>query len=136
MNKKMNFIKKYVLQFNLWIGFIISYTLSQLIIYYMSGANFFKSPMYILLPIFAYFAMYFITPILIKNLNLKKWVLITTFSIIGIFAMYTALYIYHWDILKILNNAPIKFGFWKIFLDSAYLEFLVSGIIGILFYKE
>ena len=121
---------------NLIIGFIVSYILSQIIIYLLSKNNFFKSPMYILLPIFAYFALYLITPAINKYVKSDNIATSIAFLIICVVSFYIALYIFHWNTLGILNNRAIEFNYLKILLDSAFLEFTLAGIIGILFSKK
>jgi len=121
---------------NLIIGFIVSYVLSQIIIYLLSKNNFFKSPMYILLPIFAYFALYLITPMINKYIKSNNIATSIAFLIICVVSFYIVLYIFHWNTLGILNNITIEFNYFKILLDSAFLEFTLAGIIGILFSKK
>jgi uncharacterized membrane protein (GlpM family) len=117
------------------IGFLISYILSQILIYLVSKSNFFKSPLYILLPVFSYFALYLITPIINKELKINNFLTTIGFILISLIAFYVVLYMFHWNAL-VLNNIPIKFDYFKIIIDSAFLEFILAGIIGILFSKK
>ncbi|MDD3178203.1 MAG: hypothetical protein PHR26_01660 [Candidatus ainarchaeum sp.] len=125
MNKKINL--------KLIIIFIISYAFSQILIKILSPTNFFTSPMYILLPIVGFGGMYYLTPTIMKYINLKnKYYFSIIFFIIGILCFLIATFFFYWNSLKILNNMPIKYPFFKILLDSAYLELIISGIFGIL----
>jgi hypothetical protein len=43
---------------------------------------------------------------------------------------------FYWNTLKVLNNQPIAFPYFKILLDSAFLEFIISGVFGIFSIKK
>jgi small-conductance mechanosensitive channel len=124
--------------------FIVSYIISLALIWWLSKDNFFKSPMYILLPIVGFFALYYFTKPITEFANLKKTNFLIIFTIVGIIGFIVAIYFYYWN-YAILNNLGtmeiMKYSIgthpiFKGFITSAYLEFLISGIIGILAAKK
>lgn len=116
----------------IWIFFIISYIVSQLLIYFLSRSNFMKSPMYIFLPVVGYFAMYFLADIIKKEININTLTLVISFVLLCLIAEYLAVYLFNYNTYVILNNMSVRFDYFKILLDSAFLEFIVSGIFGII----
>jgi hypothetical protein len=93
--------------------------------------NFLKSPMYLLLPIVGFFAMYYLTKPIMNYMKIKnKYLFIGIFIIVALAAFYIMLFIYFWNIQAILGHTTISFNFLKYLKDSAYLEFLISCILG------
>jgi uncharacterized membrane protein len=132
MNKER---KKIILKFSLWL--IISFVISQGLIYLLTKDNFFTTPMYIFLPLVGFIGFYYLTPILEKYIDYKnKYKIALVFAVLGLFAFYIAILFYAWQI-KLLNpNWPMQLQFFKVLLDSAFLEFIISGIIGIIFSEK
>jgi len=120
MNNKLKF----------WIYLIATYIVCELLVYFLSKDNFFTSPMYVLLPIIGFVGLYFVTPIACKYMKINKTIFFILFIALAVIAFYVALYFFFWNYFKVLNDLPIKFPFFKILLDSAYLEFIVAGILG------
>ena len=126
MNKK---IKNHLL---IALLFVVSYVISQGLIKLLSPSNYFKSPMYILLPIVGFFAMFYFTPIIQDYIQYHNtYVFAIVFLILGVLAFYLATYMFFWNSLGILNDRAVSYPFWKIFFESIFLEFIVSGITGI-----
>ncbi len=118
--------------------FILGYFLSQLAIYFLSKDNFFKSPMYILLPIVGFFAFYFLTPVIEKYTNWNFYVILVLFLIICILVQYLILYIYAYQIYVVLNKMaiPKDLGIFKQLLESAFFPFIISSVIGMFASKK
>lgn len=110
--------------------FIVGYFLSQLAIFFLSKDNFFKSPMYILLPIVGFFAFYFLTPYVEKYTEWNIFVIIITFLVISIISHYLVIYIYGYYIYVVTGTMPKNLGIIDLFLSSAFLPFVISSVIG------
>ena len=132
MNKER---RNKVLKFSLWL--IVSFVISQGLIYLLTKENFFTTPMYIFLPIVGFIGLYHLTPMLEKYIDYKnKYKIALIFAIAGIFAFYVAVLFYAWQI-KLLNPTWImQLQFFKVLLDSAFLEFIISGVLGIIFSEK
>ena len=122
---------------------IITFLISQIMVYFISKENFLKSPMYILLPIVGFFGTYFLTKYFLEFTKIKKWVFLIVFVLMGFFIYYFILVLYYYQIYVILNNVPfttaigiLNKNFFTLLLDSAYLEFLFSATIGLIFSKK
>ena len=125
------------MRFKVFIFFIISFIISQILVRLLSKSNYFKSPMYVLLPIVGYFAMYYLTPNILKFMNMKnKNLFCFYFIVVALASFYVALFLFHWNVQLILSHVPIRFNFFKMLGNSAYLEFVISGAIGILAINE
>lgn len=118
--------------------FLIGVGLSFILIYFFTPEDFFKSPMYMLLPIVGFFATYYTTKYFMEYVEIKKkFVYLIFFIVIGVLGYYLAIFFYYWNIVN-LNNIPFSelfrfvFGNNQMFLTSAYLGFLVSGVFGII----
>ncbi len=124
-----------VIRFSVWL--IISFVISQGLIYLLTKSNYFTTPMYIFLPLIGFIGFYYLTPIIEKYTNYKNkyWIAII-FAIAGVFAFYIAVLFYAWQI-KLLNPTwPMQLQFFKMLLDSAFLEFIIAGIFGIIFSEK
>jgi len=132
MNKER---RNKIIKFSVW--FIISFIISQGLIYLLSKSNFFTTPMYIFLPIVGFIGFYYLTPIIEKYIEYKnKYVIASIFVLAGIFAFFIAILFYAWQI-KLLNPTwTMQLQFFKTFLDSAFIEFIISGAIGIIFSEK
>jgi len=133
MKLKKN-IKK--IDYKMVIWFVVSLIVSYLLIYLLTPGDFFKSPMYMLLPIVGFFGMYMITEYAQKYMHIKnKYYFILIFLLVGIIAYYLAIFFFYWNIIR-LNDLPIKelFKFmiqnYKMLFSSAFLGFLISGAFG------
>lgn len=122
---------------------IITFLISQIMVYLISKENFLKSPMYVLLPMVGFFGTYFLTKYFLEFTKIKKWTFLIVFVVMGFFIYYFILFIYYYQIYIILNNATLAKMFedlhkifFKTLLDSAYLEFLFSAIMGLIFSKK
>ena len=122
---------------------IITFLISQIMVYLISKENFLKSPMYVLLPIVGFFGTYFLTKYFLEFTKIKKWTFLIAFVIMGFFIYYFILFIYYYQIYVVLNNVSLAKTFealhkifFKTLLDSAYLEFLFSAIMGLIFSKK
>jgi len=122
---------------------IITFLISQIMVYFISKENFLKSPMYVLLPIVGFFGTYFLTKYFLEFTKIKKWTFLIVFVIMGFFIYYFILFIYYYQIYVVLNNVSLAKTiealhkiFFKTLLDSAYLEFLFSAIMGLIFSKK
>jgi hypothetical protein len=122
---------------------IITFLISQILVYFISKENFLKSPMYVLLPIVGFFGTYFLTKYFLEFAKIKKLTFLIVFVVMGFFIYYFVLFIYYYQIYVVLNNVAflktleiLNKGFFKTLLDSAYLEFLFSAIIGLIFSKK
>jgi len=130
-------MKKTKINYTLIILFIVAMGISSLLVKYLSPSNFFKSPTYIFLPIVAFFGMYYFSKDIMNYVKIKnKFTFAGLFTIICLVCFYIAIFIFYWNALKILNNQPISFPYFKILIDSAFLEFIVAGIFGILAIKK
>lgn len=136
MNNKKNILFTIILS-------IITFLISQIMVYFISKDNFLKSPMYILLPIVGFFGTYFLTKYFLEFTKIKKWTFLIVFVVMGFFIYYFILFLYYYQIYVVLNNdllsKTIKIlnkDFFKLLLDSAYLEFLFSAIVGLIFSKK
>lgn len=120
------------------IFFIIGYFLSQLAIYFLSKDNFFTSPMYILLPIFGFFAFYFLTPVIEKYMQWNFYVVLGIFLIVCLIAQYLILYIYAYQIYVVLNKMaiPKDLGIFKQLLESAFFPFIINSVFGMFASKK
>jgi len=122
---------------------IITFLISQIMVYFISKENFLKSPMYVLLPIVGFFGTYFLTKYFLEFTKIKKWTFLIAFVVMGFFIYYFILFIYYYQIYVVLNNVSLAKTFealhkifFKTLLDSAYLEFLFSAIMGLIFSKK
>ena len=115
---------------------VITYVISQGLIKFLSPSNFFTSPMYILLPLVGFIGMYYLAPSIMKYIHIKNKITFAgIFFVVGIFCFLIATFFFYWNTLKVLNNMPINYPFFKLLLDSAYLEFIISGALGIITIK-
>jgi hypothetical protein len=121
--------------FNVVLYFIISFIITQGLVYLLSKDNFFTSPTYVLLPVFGFFSLYLLTKPILVDLKINKIKLIVSFLIVCLLGYYFALFFYNYNIYVILNNMPIRMNFFNMFLKSSFLTFVVSGLFGILFSK-
>lgn len=122
---------------------IITFLISQIMVYLISKENFLKSPMYVLLPMVGFFGTYFLTKYFLEFTKIKKWTFLIVFVVMGFFIYYFILFIYYYQIYVVLNNVSLAKTFealhkifFKTLLDSAYLEFLFSAIMGLIFSKK
>lgn len=119
---------------------IITFLMSQIIVYFLSKENFLKSPMYILLPLVGFFGMYFFTNHFIEFVKIKKLYFFIIFVLMGLFIYYFILVLYFYQIYVVLNGLSIsmalKIDYFGLLLDSAFIEFLFSGAVGIIFAKK
>ncbi|MDD4049488.1 MAG: hypothetical protein PHX47_00595 [Candidatus ainarchaeum sp.] len=122
--------------------FVITIIISYLLIYFITPSDFFKSPMYMLLPIVGFFGMYYFTEYTLKYMEIKnKYNLLIIFLIVGIISYFLAFFFFYWNIIN-LNNLPMKelfkfiFNNYDFFFKSAFLEFIISGAIGIIASKK
>jgi len=124
-----------IIKFVIWL--IISFVISQGLIYILTNSNFFTTPMYIFLPLIGFIGLYYLTPIIEKYTSYKnKYWIATIFAVAGIFAFFIAILFYGWQI-KLLNPTwPMQLQFFKMLLDSAFLEFIISGVFGIIFSEK
>jgi hypothetical protein len=118
--------------------FIVGIFLSYALIYMLTPSDFFKSPMYMLLPIVGFFGMFIISKYLIDYMKIKnKYYFALLFIGIAIVAYYLAIFFFYWNIV-VLNNLEMKelfkfvFQNQNLFLTSAFLEFIIGGVFGIL----
>ncbi len=132
MTKKIKFNLKAIIWF--LIAIIITYGM----IYLLTPGDFFKSPMYMLLPLVGFFVMFYITEYIMKYIHLKnKYIFLGIFIVLGIIAYYLAIFFFYWNIIT-LNNIPAKelfkfvFGNTSLILTTAFLEFIVAGAFGII----
>jgi hypothetical protein len=123
------------------IGFIIAIGLSYLLIYILTPADFFKSPMYMLLPIVGFLGMFYFSKYIMDYVQIKnKYYLVIAFLVVGVVGYYLAIIFFYWNI-AILNDIALKeilkhiFQNQSLLLKSAFLEFLISGAIGIIAHK-
>jgi len=118
--------------------FILAYVLSQTAYYFFSKDNFFTSPMYILLPIFAFFAFLFFTPMIEEYTKWNKWIILGLFMGISVVCYILIFYIYMYEIFVVLQKStmPPNLGFWGNFISSAFLGFIISGAVGIIASKK
>ncbi len=116
--------------------FILAMGVSQILIKLLSPSNFFTSPMYILLPLVGFFSAYYIAPAVMKYMKINdKHVFAGIFVVLGVICFYIVLFIFYWNVLKVLNQQPISFPYWQLLLDSAFFEFIVAGAFGIISIK-
>jgi len=127
--------RKKVINFIVW--FIISFIISQALIYLLTTENFFTTPMYIFLPIVGFIGLYYLTPIIENYTAYKnKYKLAIIFAILGLFAVFIAVLFYAWQI-KLLNpDWKMQLQFLIVLKSSAFLEFIVSGVFGIIFSEK
>lgn len=118
--------------------FIFAYILTQGLFYLFSKENFFTSPMYVLLPIFAFFALFVFTPIVKEYTKWNEWTILMLFVVISFIAYALIVWIYAYEVFVVLNNKaiPKDLGFWKQFINSSFLGFIVSGAIGVIAAKK
>ncbi|MCK9293058.1 MAG: hypothetical protein WCY27_01195 [archaeon] len=130
-------MKKIKINYKVIILFIIATIISQALIKVLSPSNFLKSPTYIFLPIVGFFGMYYFSAEIMKYVRINnKFTFAGFFIVIALLCFYIALFMFYWNALKVLNNQPIAFPYFKILLDSAFLEFIVSGVFGIFAIKK
>jgi hypothetical protein len=111
--------------------------ISQLLVKLLSPNNFLTSPMYILLPLVSFFATYYFSEYIMNYIEVKnKYFFAGLFVLFSLIAFYIVLFIFFWNSMKILSNVPISFPYIKILLDSAFIEFIVAGILGIIGIKN
>jgi len=118
--------------------FIIAYFLSQLSVYFWSRDNFFTSPMYILLPIVGFFAAYFLIPIIEKYTNWNFGVLLGLFLVICLITHFLVIYLYAYWVFVVMREVamPKDLGVFKQLLESAFLQFIISVVIGMFASKK
>jgi hypothetical protein len=118
--------------------FIFAYVLTQALFYLLSKDNFFTSPMYILLPIFAFISMLVFTPIIKEYTKWNEWTILGLFIVIGIICYALVVWIFAYEVYKVLNQMalPKDLEIWKQLTSSAFLGFIVSGAIGIIAAKK
>ncbi|HOZ35846.1 MAG TPA: hypothetical protein PLK55_02585 [archaeon] len=128
MNKTLKFI----------LFFLLSYVLAQGLFYFLAKENFFTSPMYILLPVVAFFGLYFVMPMVEEYTKWNKWTLFILFIVISVLCYVLIVYIYVYQIYIILNNMkiPKNLEILKQLMSSSFLGFIVSGAIGIIAHKK
>ncbi|MFH0906006.1 MAG: hypothetical protein V1824_01555 [archaeon] len=114
------------------IFFVISFAISQFLVYLLSKNNFFKSPLYVLLPAVAFFGLYLLMPYVIEQTKFEKTIIAIVFLVVCLLAFYIALYLFFVASQIQLGQEAAKFDFLKILFDSAFLEFIVGGLFGIL----
>jgi hypothetical protein len=125
------------INWRLIILFIITMGISQLLVKLLSPNNFLTSPMYILLPLVSFFATYYFSEYIMNYIEVKnKYFFAGLFVLFSLIAFYIVLFIFFWNSMKILSNVPISFPYIKILLDSAFIEFIVAGILGIIGIKN
>ena len=131
-------IKKIKFNLKAIIWFLIAIIVTYAMIYLLTPGDFFKSPMYMLLPLVGFFVMFYITEYIMKYIHLKnKYVFLGIFIILGIISYYLAIFFFYWNIIA-LNNIPAKelfkfvFGNTSLILTTAFLEFIVAGAFGII----
>ncbi|GEM_PF-823019 len=126
---------KKVINFIVW--FIVSFIISQALIYLLTKENFFTTPMYIFLPIVGFIGLYYLTPIIEKYTAYKnKYKIALIFAILGLFAVFIAVLFYAWQI-KLLNpDWKMQLQFFMVLKSSAFLELIISGIFGIIFSEK
>lgn len=114
--------------------FLLSYVFAQGLFYFFAKENFFTSPMYILLPIVAFFGLYLLTPVVEKYTKWNKWTLLAIFVVISVLCYILIIYIFAYEIYVVLNHMaiPKNLGIWKQLISSSFLGFIVSGAIGII----
>lgn len=118
--------------------FLLSYVLAQGLFYFLAKDNFFTSPMYILLPIVAFFGLFFVMPFVEEYTKWNKWVLFTLFIVISVLCYVLIVYIYAYEVYVVLNNMaiPKNLEILKQLMSSSFLGFIVSGAIGIIAHKK
>ena len=117
------------------IFFIISFIAAQAAVYFLSKSNFFKSPTYVLMPIFGFFSLYLITPIIINDLKINKFVFASMFVVFCGLGYLFALLFYNYNIYVILNNLPLVLGYFEMLFKSSFFSFMIAGTLGIIFNK-
>lgn len=118
--------------------FLLSYVLAQGLFYFLAKDNFFTSPMYILLPIVAFFGMFLLTPVLEEYTKWNKWVIFGLFIVISVICYALIVYIYAYEIYVVLNHItiPKDLQILKQLSTSSFLGFIVSGAIGVVASKK
>jgi len=131
-------MKKFKINLKAIMWFVISIIVTYAMIYLLTPGDFFKSPMYMLLPIVGFLAMFYMTEYIMNYVSLKnKYVLLASFVVIGLLAYYLAIFFFYWNIIN-LNNIPASqlfsfvFGNTSLILTTAFLEFIVAGAFGII----
>lgn len=117
--------------------FILGIIISYLLIYILTPEDFFKSPMYMLLPIIGFGFMFYFTRYVMNyvKMNNKIYFLII-FVIVGVFSYYIAIFFFYWNVIN-LNNLPMSelfkfiFSNHNLFLTSAFLGYLIGSVFGI-----
>jgi len=132
MSKEKN---KNIINFIVW--FLVSFILTQALIYLLSKDNFLTTPMYIFLPVIGFIGLYYLTPIVEEYTRYKnKYRLAIIFAILGLIALFIAVLFYAWQI-KLLNpDWKMQLQFFNVLKTSAVLEFIISGIFGIIFSEK
>ncbi len=115
--------------------FIIAFVVTQIITFFISNENFLKSPTFILLPIVGFFSLFFVTKPIMKDLKINKVVFLVGFVVLCLLGYYLTLFFYNYNIYVILNNMPLQINFFKSLLKSAFVNFIVSGMFGVVFSK-
>lgn len=120
------------------IFFIIAIAIVYAGIYFLNKEDFFKSPMYMVLPIIGFLGMYYTTKYFMDFMHIKnKYYFGLIFLIIGIIAYYLAIFFFYWNII-LLNDIPFselfKFVFtnYNLFITSAFTYFLIASFFGII----
>lgn len=123
---------------NIILFFLLSYVLAQGLFYFLAKDNFFTSPMYMLLPIVAFFGLLLVTPIVEEYTKWNKWTILILFVLISIFCYALIVYIYAYEVYTVLNNMaiPKNLEIFKQLMSSSFLGFIVSGAIGIIAAKK
>lgn len=118
--------------------FLLSYVLAQGLFFVFAKENFFTSPMYILLPIVAFFGLFLVTPIVEDYTKWNRWTILAIFLAVSVFCYILVVYIYAYQVIVVLNDklmpSALDFfkDFWAMFISSSFLGFVVSGAIGII----
>ena len=123
---------------NIILFFLLSYVLAQGLFYFLAKDNFFTSPMYMLLPIVAFFGLLLVTPVVEEYTKWNKWTILILFVLISIFCYALIVYIYAYEVYTVLNNMaiPKNLEIFKQLMSSSFLGFIVSGAIGIIAAKK
>ena len=125
------------INWRLIILFILAMGVSQILVKLLSPSNFFTTPMYVLLPLVGFFATYYFSEYLMNYIQVKnKYKFAGIFLVVCLITFYIVMFIYFWNVLKILNDQAIVVPYLKLLLDSAFLEFMIAGLIGILGIKQ
>lgn len=137
----MNVFKKIKENYKAILLFIIAIAISYTLIYIVTPGDFFKSPMYMILPIVGFFGFFFTSKYFMEYMQIKsKYKFSLLFVIVAVFSYYLAIFFFYWNII-VLNDLSAKelfkfvFQNYNLFLTSAFLEFIISSAFGIVAIK-